>query len=64
MIFSKLRVRDNERESSSDELLLFIVDDSGGGKRNDDVPAGLAYDVNLGLLKEPFGDTGGLRSVA
>jgi len=45
LIFSKLRVREEEKDSVFGEVfgLLLVVEDNGGGKRNDDVAMGLLF---------------------
>ncbi len=71
LIFSKLRVReeeDNDSELGEIFELLLVVEDNGGGKRNDDdVAMGLGLEIIFAcccLFREAFGETGGFRRVA
>jgi hypothetical protein len=63
LIFSKLRAREEDKESLFGEE--FIVADNGGGKRKDEVAIGLIFVVIFGcLLREVLGEIGGFRRVA
>jgi hypothetical protein len=69
LIFSKLRVREEEKDSVFGEVfgLLLVVEDNGGGKRNDDVAMGLLFVmifVCCCLLRDVLGEIGGFRRVA
>ena len=70
LIFSRLRVReDEERDSELGERfeLVLMVEDNGGGKRNDDVAMGFGLErifACWGLFRDVFGEIGGFRSVA